>query len=51
MPDIGGTDCAARAAVHLDGMSDPQSQMYAAMKEAERADQKKRRRGVADPTA
>ena len=45
MPDIGGTDCAARAAVHLDGMSDPQSQMYAAMKEAERADQKKRAAG------
>jgi hypothetical protein len=47
MPDIGGTPCAARAAVHLDGMSDPQSQMYAAMKEAERADQKKRAAGEA----
>jgi hypothetical protein len=31
----------------LDGMSDPQSQMYAAMKEAERADQKKRAAGEA----
>jgi hypothetical protein len=28
--------------VHLDRMSDPQSQMYAAMEEAQRADQKKR---------
>lgn len=47
MPDIGGTPCGARAAVHLDGMSDPQSQMYAAMKGAEGADQKKRAAGEA----
>src|ERR1051325_603330 len=41
MPDTGGTPCAARAAVHLGGMSDPQPQMYGAMKDAQRAEQKK----------
>ena len=53
MPDTGGIPCDARAAVHLGGMSDPQSQMYAGMKDAERAEQKKRAagEGVADPTA
>src|SRR5437763_13093637 len=39
--------CAARAAVHLDGMRDPQSQMYAAMKDAQRALQRKRAAGEA----
>jgi len=47
MPDTGGTPCAARAAVHLGGMSDPQSQMHAAMKDAQRPDQKKRAAGEA----
>src|SRR5436309_2789558 len=47
MPDTGGTPCAARAAVHLDGMCDPQSQMYAALKDAQRALQKKRAAGEA----
>ena len=47
MPDTGGTPCDARAAVHLGGMSDPQSEMHAAMKDAQRADQKKRAAGEA----
>jgi hypothetical protein len=47
MPDTGGIPCDARAAVHLGGMSDPQSQMYAGMKDAERAEQKKRAAGEA----
>lgn len=47
MPNTGGTPCDARAAVHLGGMSDPQSQIYAAMKDAQRADKKKRAVGEA----
>ena len=45
--DSGGTPCAERAAVHLDRMSDLQSQMYVAVEEAQRADQKKRAAGEA----
>ena len=47
MPDTDGTPCGARAAVHLGDMSDPQFQMYAAMKDAQRADQNKRAAGEA----
>ena len=47
MPETGGTSCDPRAAVHLGGMSDPDSQTYAAMKDAQRAHQKKRAAGEA----
>src|SRR3954451_13990098 len=45
--DNGGTPCAEPAGVHLDRMSDPQSQMYAAMQEAQRIHQKRRAAGEA----